>query len=67
LGQEEFNLIERKLFELVAEVMLDPDGIRVFEEVRDRDPGIKEFRLEQSEEQRVARVDRVHHLVAGRG
>lgn len=51
LGQEEFDFIQGKLLEFVAEVVLDADSIRVFEEVRDCNPGIEEFRLEQTEQQ----------------
>jgi hypothetical protein len=35
LGQKELDFVQGKLFELIAEVVLDSDGIRVFEEVRD--------------------------------
>lgn len=50
LGQEELDFVQGELFELVAEVVLDSDGIRVFKEVRDRDPGVEEFRLEQTQQ-----------------
>lgn len=50
LGQKELDFVQGKLFELVAEVVLDSDGIRVFEEVRDRNPGVEEFRLEQTQQ-----------------
>ena len=64
LGKEEFDFVQRKLLELIAEVVLDADSIGVFEEVRDGDPGIEVFRPEQPEQHRVARV---HHLAQRRG